>query len=187
MEKTLDGPYRTLSRELSLVGVLASSLAVVLHRLDGREGLTFGVPLHHRSGPVARRVIGTLMELYPLRVQMSGDESFGELFGRVQRSLMDMMRHARPGESPDLKFDAVLNVTTARFGDFAGMPTATEWKRSGHVDPTHVPKSGIAAHELVKWCVHERIHEHAFSIAAKFVRQHLAHFDTTIKHGGTGT
>jgi amino acid adenylation domain-containing protein len=137
VQTALDGRYRTLSRELSLIGVFAAALAVVLHRLDGRQALTFGIPLHNRSGPVAQRVIGPLMELYPLSVQMSGDESFGELFDRVQRSLLDTMRHARPGESPDLNFDAVLNVLTARFGDFAGMPTATEWKRAGHVDPAH--------------------------------------------------
>jgi len=137
IEEALAGPYRTLSRELSLIGVLASALAVVLHRLDGRRTLTFGVPLHHRSGPIAPRVIGPLMELYPLTVEMGDDETFAELFGRVQRNLLDTMRQAKPGESPDLPFVGVLNVLTAQFGDFAGLPTVTDWWRSGHVDPAH--------------------------------------------------
>ena len=133
----LAGPYRTLSRELSLIGVLAGALASVLCRLDGRDGFTFGVPLHHRSGPIAPTVIGPLMELYPVRVEVRDGETFAELFERVQEGLLDTMRHARPGESPDLPFDAVLNVLTTRYADFAGMPTTTEWHRSGHVDPAH--------------------------------------------------
>jgi len=137
VDTALDGPYRTLSRELSLIGLLSSALAAALFRLDGRGVFTIGIPLHHRSGPVAPRVIGPLMELYPLTVEMTGDESFGELFGRVQRGLVETMRHAKPGESPDVPYDAVLNVVTARYGDFAGLPTSTEWCRSGHVDPAH--------------------------------------------------
>ena len=62
------------------------------------------------------------MELYPLTVEMGDDETFAELFGRVQRNLLDTMRHAKPGESPDLPFVGVLNVLTAQFGDFAGFP-----------------------------------------------------------------
>ena len=72
-----------------------------------------------------------------MTIDIEHDETFGALFGRVQRSLLDTMRNAKSGESPDRTFDAVLNVLTAQFGDFAELPTVTEWVRSGHVDPTH--------------------------------------------------
>jgi amino acid adenylation domain-containing protein len=129
--------YRALSREAALLGLLATVLAATLHRLDGRSSFTFGVPVHHRSGPRAPRVIGPLMELYPLRVDVDADRSFAESFRAVVASMFGVLRHARPGESTDVAFDAIINVLTTSFGDFAGLPTRTSWARSAHVDPAH--------------------------------------------------
>ncbi|MGA1075899.1 MAG: condensation domain-containing protein, partial [Ilumatobacteraceae bacterium] len=133
----LAGPYRTISRELGLLGLAASAMAVLLHRSDGRADLTLGIPIHHRSGRDAQRVIGPMMELYPLRVRVASHESGRELFDRIHRDIISVLRTARPGESPDTAFDAVVNVLTARFGRLDEVPTTTTWLRSGHVDPAH--------------------------------------------------
>ncbi len=138
LREALDGPYRTLSRELSLLGLLTTSTVVALHRLDGRRRIEVGVPIHHRSGPVAAAVIGPLMELYPLRVTVEPDDTYADVFERVRRGIVGVLRRAKPGERPEADFEVVVNVLTARFGDFAGLPTRTEWMRSGHVDPAHV-------------------------------------------------
>jgi amino acid adenylation domain-containing protein len=133
----LDGPYRTLSRELTLLGLASVATASLLSRLDGRSVITLGLPIHHRSGREAGRVIGPLMELYPLRVEVDPTETFATAFRRVLRDVIDVLRRAKPGEGPDARFDAVVNVLTARFGDFAGLPTETSWARADHVDPAH--------------------------------------------------
>ncbi len=59
------------------------------------------------------------------------------MFARVLRAVTTLLRRAKPGESPDTPFEVVVNVLTARYGDFAGMPATSEWTRSGHVDPSH--------------------------------------------------
>ncbi len=137
LDAAIAGPYRSISRELGLLalGVMAASIAV--HRLDGRSTVVVGVPVHHRSSKRTRRVVGPLMELYPLTVEVDTSETHAEMFASVLRSVTTLLRRAKPGESPDTPFEVVVNVLTARYGDFAGMPATSAWMRSGHVDPTH--------------------------------------------------
>ena len=154
LDEVLAAEYRTLSRELGLLAIAATATAIAVHRLDGRSSVVLGVPVHHRSSRDAARLVGPLMELYPLTVSIEVDDTHHTLFTRVLRSIMTLLRRAQPGESPDTPFEIVLNVLTARYGDFAGMPTVTEWMRSGHVDPSHVLRSqvfdysGNAGHDI---------------------------------------
>ena len=137
LDEAISGPYRSISRELGLLGLGVMAAAIAVHRLDGRSTVVIGVPVHHRSSKRTRRVVGPLMELYPLTVTVDTSERPADMFHRVLRSVTTLLRRAKPGESPDTPFEVVVNVLTARYGDFAGMPAASEWMRSGHVDPTH--------------------------------------------------
>lgn len=137
LDEAISGTYRSISRELGLLGLGVMAAAIAVHRLDGRSIVVVGVPVHHRSSKRTRRVVGPLMELYPLTITVDTSERPDEMFARVLRSVTTLLRRAKPGESPDTPFDVVVNVLTARYGDFAGMPAASEWMRSGHVDPTH--------------------------------------------------
>ena len=147
LDQVLTGEYRTLSRELGLLAIAATATAIAIHRLDGRTSVILGVPVHHRSSRDAARLVGPLMELYPLTVSIEDDDTHHALFTRVLRSIMTLLRRAQPGESPDTSFEVVLNVLTARYGDFAGLPTVTEWMRSGHVDPAHVVRVQVFDYE----------------------------------------
>jgi amino acid adenylation domain-containing protein len=138
LDEAISGPYRSISRELGLLGLGVMAAAIAVHRLDGRSTVIVGVPVHHRSSRQTRRVVGPLMELYPLTVTVDTSESPTEMFARVLRSVTTLLRRAKPGESPDTPFEVVVNVLTARYGDFAGMAAMSEWMRSGHVDPTHL-------------------------------------------------
>ena len=143
LESVLDGDYRSISRELGLLTIGAMSMALAVHRLDGRSAVVVGVPVHHRSSKTSRRIVGPLMELYPMTVRVVPGETHAEMYARVLRSVMTVLRRAKPGESPSTPFEIVLNVLTARFGDFADLPTDSEWMRSGHVDPSHVIRSQL--------------------------------------------
>ncbi len=68
LESVLDGDYRSISRELGLLAIGAMSMALAVHRLDGRSAVVVGVPVHHRSSKTSRRMVGPLMELYPMTV-----------------------------------------------------------------------------------------------------------------------
>ena len=143
LDELLGSTYRSISRELGLLTLSAMATAIALHRLDGRRTVLAGVPVHHRSSRHTRKLVGPVMELYPLAVAVDPDEPFSEMFRRTLRSITQLLQRAKPGESPDAPFEVVLNVLTARYGDFAGLPTTTEWMRSGHVDPNHVLRSQI--------------------------------------------
>ena len=129
--------YRAFGPSMAALGLLAVATAVTLSRLDGRRTVTLGVPLHRRAGQVAPNLIGPLMAVYPMAVDVDLDETFGDAYKRVLRQLVGVMRLTGNDEVPDVAFDAVLNVQTVTYGDFADLPTVTTWARSGHVDPAH--------------------------------------------------
>ncbi|MEM8619079.1 MAG: amino acid adenylation domain-containing protein [Actinomycetota bacterium] len=137
LRASIDGAYRSLSSELSMLTVAAMVAAVGIHHLDGRQRVRMGVPVHHRRTPAARRIVGPLMEIYPLIVDVRADEPGADMFRRVLRDLTTLLRRAVPGESPDVDVDVVVNVLTARYSDFGDVPAKSEWMRSGHVDATH--------------------------------------------------
>ncbi len=129
--------YPAFSPSMATLGLLAVATAVTLSRLDGRRMVTLGVPMHRRSGPVAPTMIGPLMAVYPMAVDVDLDETFEDAYKRMLRELVRVMRSTGDDDVPDVGFDAVLNVQTVTYGDFAGLPTVTTWARSGHVDPAH--------------------------------------------------
>ncbi|MEM9466164.1 MAG: amino acid adenylation domain-containing protein [Actinomycetota bacterium] len=156
LDEALAGRYRAFTPEMALLALSAMTTAVLVRRLDGRSSVVVGVPVHHRTGPHRNHALGPMMELYPLTVHTVDGETNAEMFARVLRSIMGVLRRARPGESPDTPFEVVLNVTTARYDDFAGIPASREWIRSGHVEPNHVMRVQIfdqydpeIGHELV--------------------------------------
>jgi len=147
LDEAIAGPYRSISRELALLTLGVMGAVITVHRLDGRRSVVVGVPVHHRSSKSTRRLVGPLMELYPLTVDVDTSETHAEMFARVLRSITGLLRRAKPGESPDTPFEIVVNVLTARYGDFAGMPATSEWMRSGHVDPTHLLRVQVFDYE----------------------------------------
>ena len=137
LDGALRGEFRALSPELSLLALSAMATAIAVRRFDGRSSLVVGVPVHHRSGRWGSTAIGPMMELYPMVITFDDEETHREMFARTVRSVMQVLRRARPGESPDTPFEVVLNVTTARWDTFAGYPAVRHWMRSGHVEPNH--------------------------------------------------
>ena len=144
LDEVLEAEYETLSRELGQLAVAATATAIAIHRLDGRTTVVMGVPVHHRSARHTVKVVGPLMELYPLTVSIEAGDTHHTLYTRVLHSIMTLLGRAKPGESPPTPFEVVLNVMTARYRDFAGIPTDAEWMRSGHVDPNHTIRSHLS-------------------------------------------
>lgn len=137
IDDALAGDLRSLSPDLSRFALLATVIAVYIHRVGGNSQLTVGVPIHHRNAK-NRDLVGLLVELFPLTVQLTSQMSFRSLFNQILKSVITMMRHAEPGSSPRQEFDVVLNVISSSFGDFGKIPATTDWIHSGHIDAQHV-------------------------------------------------
>lgn len=131
--------FRAVSEELAWTNVLVTATAILFHRLTGTNEVAIGVPVHNRSDGASRRVVGPLMEVYPVIVAIDVDDTVASLHRRVSRSVMTTLRHARPGVGQPLGVDAIVNVIPqAGHDDFAGWPTSTTWLHPGAADPGHL-------------------------------------------------
>ena len=134
----LDGEYRSLNRDLALLALAAMSLAIWVHRTDGRRQVAIDLPVHHRSAPSSKRIVGPRMEFASIDVEITPSDTHITMFKRVLRSIMTALSTAQPGQSRSDRSDIVVNVVTARYGDFAGIPTTRRWVRSDHGDPNQL-------------------------------------------------
>ncbi len=136
LDALLEDRFRLLSPGLSLTVALATALSAYLAKL-GNDDVTIGIPIHHRSTKNAKRVIGPLVELFPLRIDVLDDDTYVSLHERIGKSLFELLRFAIPGTSPRQSFDVVLNVHGATLGSFGPIPASTRWIHPGHIDPHH--------------------------------------------------
>ena len=54
--------FRLLSEDLSQTVALATVIACYLHRLNGSDRITIGMPIHHRTSRRSKSAIGPLVE-----------------------------------------------------------------------------------------------------------------------------
>ncbi|MGH7766723.1 MAG: non-ribosomal peptide synthetase [Candidatus Binatia bacterium] len=93
----------TLSRreDASLVVTLLAAFAVLLHRYSGQEDLVIGTPISGRDGDTAE-AIGPFVNHLPLRIDLSGQDSFREVLARAHATL------AAAWERRELPFDKLV-------------------------------------------------------------------------------
>ena len=130
-----------LSADLSIMQLFAVSLTALMQRVGaGHASQSILIPIHHRTTKALRETIGPLMEVLPARVDCAPGATFRSVYGSVRSEFHSLLRHALPGACAVANtrgVDVVLNYITARFGDFAGMPTRTTWIHPDHGDPSH--------------------------------------------------
>lgn len=131
---------RSFTPHLSLYNFFTALLFAYLNRVSRQSHLAIGTPAHNRPSRKFKETAGVFIELFPLHANIDGDETFASLIRKTQSETADFLRHATPGASDPAYnrcFNVVLNYINATFGDFAGMPTASEWIHAGHCDVGH--------------------------------------------------
>ncbi|MEO1235054.1 MAG: AMP-binding protein, partial [Myxococcota bacterium] len=140
---------RALTLDLTRTQLLTCAVLAYLYKVTGRAEQVMTLPVHNRVSPAARNTAGLFMELFPMRVELSGQESFRSLLGRVREGLHACLRRAVPGSSsvaPLRSVPVVLNHIRAAFGRFADLPARARWLHPGASDPGHALRFQI--HEL---------------------------------------
>ncbi|KJK52720.1 condensation domain-containing protein [Streptomyces sp. NRRL F-4428] len=89
-------------RRATLFAVSLTAAFAALHRLTGDDDLVIGVAGTHRSGTAMRGLVGLCVNTLPVRVDLSGAPSFGELLRRVSDALLKAQQHRH------IPFDLVL-------------------------------------------------------------------------------
>ncbi|MFC9545232.1 amino acid adenylation domain-containing protein [Streptomyces sp. NPDC056956] len=80
-------------RGATLFGAIQSVVAAVLSRRAGQDDVVIGVPVANRSRVETEELIGFFVNTLPLRTQVSGEESFLDLVGRVGGTAVEALSH----------------------------------------------------------------------------------------------
>ncbi len=120
--------------------LFAMLLSSWLHRISGRNALSFDAPVSGRPTADARRALGVFIEMFPFAAAVEPDDTFRTLASRTVEEATRFLRHALPGTSAPSGATAsrvVLNYVPVAFGSFAGLTPEVEWVHPGHGDSVH--------------------------------------------------
>jgi non-ribosomal peptide synthetase component F len=90
----------------TLFQVVASCWAILLARYSGREEVVFATPVDLRQRPEFESIVGCCLSQLALRVELSGDPSFGELTVRLRNELLDGLDNLVPFDRIVRELDA---------------------------------------------------------------------------------
>ena len=139
LSSRLETDYKLFSPDLSWTVLLTSTMATYLHRLTGASEFSIGIPVHNRSRPETRSLVGPTMEVFPVDVNVEPDDTYRTLHKRLANAVVDTLRHAAPGTSPQPDFAAIVNVIPrADQRSFGPHRATTRWIHPGAVDSSNL-------------------------------------------------
>jgi pimeloyl-ACP methyl ester carboxylesterase len=106
-----EGIY-SVSEEYSVYNLFAALFFILLHQLSGNRRLGFVTPVHNRFADASRKTIGLLMELCPLQIEISDNDTFLSVVKKVRREARETMVFSQYGSSLSLEsggFDVMFN------------------------------------------------------------------------------
>ena len=77
----------------SLFAIFAAALNTLLYRYSGSEDILIGIPVADRDRQELQSVVGFLLHTHVLRTRLSGDMTFRDLLGSVQKAALDLWAH----------------------------------------------------------------------------------------------
>lgn len=125
---------------LTQFNILATAFIVFLHRISGDKNVVIGAPYQNRITKEFKKTIGLFIEIFPIALELSEDDTFFNVLERVKLEANDYLRHAKPGMViPEVSrsFNTIFNFITANFSEFNGMPMTSEWMHTNNIDMTH--------------------------------------------------
>lgn len=131
---------RGWSANLTFFNLLATVFFIYMYRVSGDKKIVFGAPAQNRINKDYQKTIGLFMEIFPLVMELSDEDTFYDVLQRVKLETNDYLRYAKPGMVvPEVSrsFSSIFNFINANFSDFNGMPMKSEWMHTNHIDITH--------------------------------------------------
>jgi hypothetical protein len=96
LELTLALKSLAQRERVTLFITLLAGLAALLHHWTGETDLVVGTPVALRGRPEAAGILGFLLNLLPLRIELSRDPSFLDLLHRVRDTFLGALAHREP-------------------------------------------------------------------------------------------
>ncbi|TWA72710.1 amino acid adenylation domain-containing protein [Azospirillum brasilense] len=131
---------------VSVADLAMAGIAVYLHRLSGDPRPVVGVPFMRRMGSAAVHSVAPVVNVLPVRIDLTGADTLAEAAGRVRAALREARRHQRydaeriPRDlgqvgSGKALYGPVVNYRLFDYDlDFAGVPAITHHLATGPVD-----------------------------------------------------
>ena len=138
--RIINSELKMLTPELAWTAFLMTATAAYLHRLTGSDQFALGMPVHNRATEESRSMVGPLMTTVPVDVEIRQDDTFGDLHGRIAKSIMTTLTHSLSGVAPGgADCDALVNVIPgSAVSEFAGFPMTTQWLHPEASDPANL-------------------------------------------------
>ncbi len=88
-------PLKSLGQRhgATLFMTLLAAFQILLHRLSGRDDLVLGIPIAGRTQLETEKLLGFFVNTLPIRVDMSGIETFAELLDTVRSVVLDAIKY----------------------------------------------------------------------------------------------
>ncbi|CAO3456797.1 Enterobactin synthetase component F, serine activating enzyme (EC 2.7.7.-) [Azospirillum argentinense] len=131
---------------VSVADLAMAGIAVYLHRLSGDPRPVVGVPFMRRMGSAAVHAVAPVVNVLPVRIDLTGAGTLAEAAGRVRAALREARRHQRydaeriPRDlgqvgSGKALYGPVVNYRLFDYDlDFAGVEAITHHLATGPVD-----------------------------------------------------
>ena len=160
VDRELTARLRALSAEAgtTLFMTTLAAFAVLLHRYSSQTDIVVGSPTAGRGRTELEGLIGFFANTLPLRMDLGGDVTFGQLLARVKQVTLDLHDHqSAPFEKivealklpRDMSRSPVFQVAFALYGDDGGLSLAGLQASPIGIDP------GSAKFDLVLEVIEE--------------------------------
>ncbi|WP_420631564.1 condensation domain-containing protein [Candidatus Leptofilum sp.] len=119
----------TVTSEFRQFCLTAALFFALLHQMTRQTELGFVTTIHNRATQVNKQTVGVLMELVPLLVVITPDETIPSLMQKVAAAMKPLLLHYRHGASQatvDLGLEAMFTFVQRPSLTFAGQPVAHE-------------------------------------------------------------
>jgi amino acid adenylation domain-containing protein len=92
-------------RDATLFVGLLATFGILLSRYSGQDDVVIGTPFAGRNRTELESMVGYFINPLALRLDLSGDPTFGELMGRARETVLDAFAHA------DVPYEDVVRAT----------------------------------------------------------------------------
>ena len=147
IDESLDRHLGKLAQScgVTLFSLLLSIFQTLLMRLSGQEDIVIGIPMAGRTEPGYDGLVGHMVNLVPLRVDLSGEPSFRELTARTWTRLQGAIEHQ---EFPFSELVRLLRPNS-RYDRYPFFRTCINILRPGPGDPTTC--TATRGSQTMKW------------------------------------
>ncbi|MEM1359461.1 MAG: condensation domain-containing protein, partial [Bacteroidota bacterium] len=132
--------FRAWTPDLAMFNLLLTALFTLLYRLGGQEELVVGAPAHNRVTPSDKTTGGLFMELFPLYVKVTAEDTYLTLHEKVREASLEFLRYARPGTSSvatGRSFNVLFNYLNVTFIEEALEDFGVNWLYPNQTEPGH--------------------------------------------------